>query len=636
MITFFKAAGNFLLITAPWWGLFIASFLLCLLFTPLVRELARKLGMVDIPSARRINKTPVPRGGGVAIFLSFSLAMVGYALATGARLSPLFPNETVFHMCILVSVLVVVGLVDDKFGLPPVVKLLGQVMVALGAFIWCDVSLGVVLKFEDWLPVWADGILTVLWIVGAINAFNLIDGLDGLATGLAVIAAIGMGGALFFIGYPQATLVYMAFVGACLGFLRYNFNPASVFLGDTGSMFLGFTLASLPLMMKSVDSLFVSVGVPVLAMGVPIFDTALAILRRTIRALLRREKGGVEEGNSHVMQADTDHLHHRLLKKYLSQKKAAGALYALAGFLVAVALGGLALRDRAAGLFVMAFVVAVAVAVHDMRRVELWDAGRLLNATAHDHTLTSPRRRLVAVPFYVTMDIFLLVFTFLFVHLACGIHISSYALHTALPLRVVPVFFCLVALRAYSTIWGRAQISNHLRLVAACFVGSVGGSAAIILLHYPHSHLIMTTVLFFALSTFALVGLRLVRPVMRDLFYHLDHSRLADNAGTSRVVVYGAGLRYGMFRRELVRSTSNNSRVIVGLLDDDVALRGLYVGGMRVHGGLEEAPAVIRELRADAVVIACVMSPERLEQARRVFADAGVKVSLWSCEERDL
>lgn len=636
MITFFKAAGRFLMLTAPWWGLFLASFLLCLILTPLVRGLARRLGMVDVPSARRINKTPVPRSGGLAIFISFNLAVLGYVLATGARLSPLFSNETILHMGILALVLVVVGLLDDKFGLPPVVKLLGQVLVALGAFIWCDVSLGVVLKFDEWLPVWADGIITVFWIVGAINAFNLIDGLDGLATGLAVIAAVGMGGALFFIGYPQATLVYMAFVGACLGFLRYNFNPASVFLGDTGSMFLGFTLASLPMMMKSVDSLFVSVGVPVLAMGVPIFDTALAIMRRTIRALLRREKGGADEGNSHVMHADTDHLHHRLLLRYVSQKKAAGALYALAGFLVMVALGGLALRDRAAGLFVLAFVVAVVVAVHDMRRVELWDAGRLLNAAAHDRSTTSSRRRLVAVPFYVTMDILLLVFTFIFVHLACGIRINSYALHTALPLRVVPVFFCLVALRAYSTIWGRALISNHLRLVAACFMGSVGGSAAIILLHYPHSHLIMTTMLFFALSTFALVGLRLVRPVMRDLFYHLDHSRLVDNAGTSRVVVYGAGLRYGMFRRELVRSTSRNSRVIVGLLDDDVALHGLYVGGMRVHGGLEEAPDVIRRLRADAVVIACVMPPDKLEQARRVFAEAGAKVSLWSCEERDM
>jgi UDP-N-acetylmuramyl pentapeptide phosphotransferase/UDP-N-acetylglucosamine-1-phosphate transferase len=633
---FFDAAARFLSLSAPWWGLFAVSFLLSLVLTHFARGLARRLKMVDMPSARRINKTPVPRGGGVAIFASFVLVIAGYVLATGACVSPLFSNETFFRMGVLAFVLVVVGLWDDKFGLSPVVKLLGQVVVAFGVFVWCDVSLGVALKC-GWLPVWADGVITVLWIVGAVNAFNLIDGLDGLATGVATIAAVGMGGALFFIGYPQATLVYMVFVGACLGFLRYNFNPASVLLGDAGSMFLGFALASLPLMTKSVDSLFVGVGVPMLAMGVPIFDTALAIMRRSLRALLRHMTGDdAGSAGTHVMQVDTDHLHHRLLRSFVSQKKVAAILYVLSGFLVAVALGALVLRDRAAGLFVLAFMVAVVVIVCDMRRVELWDAGRLLDAIVHDQSAAGRRRRLLAVPFYIVMDVLLLVFVFFLMHLVCGIRIGSYTLHTALPLRVVPVFFCLVLLRTYYVVWSRALIVNYLCLVAACLVGTVSGSAIIVLLRYPHSHLIIMTVLFFVLSVLALVGLRLVRPVVRDLFYHVGHGRLIDNVDSSRVIVYGVGLRYGMFHRELVRSTSRNRRVVVGLLDDDVALCGFYVGSMRVHGGLEQAPEVIRRLRADEVVIACDMPPERLAHARRVFTEAGAKVSLWSCGEREL
>ena len=288
MTRFFVNLLDVLQKTAPYWGLFLCAFLLGLVLTPICRELARKCGMVDAPSARRINKVPTPRAGGLAVFLSVTAALAAYMLVTGARLSPLFPNEVIWRMMGLSAALVVVGLADDKFGLPPVVKLAGQVAVALGAFFWCHAGFRTMPLFAD-MPAWLDCILTAFWIVGAINAFNLIDGLDGLASGLALIAAIGMGGSLVFIGYPQATLVYLAFAGACLAFLRYNFHPASVFLGDTGSMYLGFTLSTLPLLTKAGDSFFVSLGVPLLAMGVPIFDTSLAIIRRTVRAVLAHE-----------------------------------------------------------------------------------------------------------------------------------------------------------------------------------------------------------------------------------------------------------------------------------------------------------------------------------------------------------
>ena len=637
MTMFFKGLWRVLCATSPWWGCFLVAFLLGLVLTPVCRELARRLGMVDKPSARRINKTPIPRAGGLAVFLATTLTVLAYACVTGRQLSPLMPNETFYQLICLAGCLVVMGLFDDKFGLPPLVKLAGQVGVALGAFFWCGIGFHTIPVLSG-IPVAADCCLTVFWIVGAINAFNLIDGLDGLATGLALIAAIGMGGALFFVGYPQATLVYFIFAGACLAFLRYNFNPASVFLGDTGSMFLGFTLSTLPLTLKSGDSLFVSLGVPLLAMGVPIFDTALAIVRRTLRAVLSRGQRNVGEvGNAHVMQADTDHLHHRILRKFVSQRKAAGALYGLAAFLVAVGFGGLALRDRAAGLFILAFIVAVVIVIRDMRRIELWDAGRLLNAAAHDHTSTARRRsRMLVTPYFVVTDVLALVLVYAFTTLAMGLKFNGYTLHTAFPLRIVPVFFCLIFFRAYSTVWGRAMISNYARLFVAVFVGTLAGSAAIILFRYPHTHLMAFSGLFFALSFLALGSLRLMRPVLRDLFYSLDAGRLADDPATSRIVVYGAGLRYNMFRKELVRASAHNHRVIVGLLDDNVLLRGLYIGGIRVHGTLNQAEEVLRRLRADAVVIACVLSPERRALAKKIFAKAGVKVTMWRCEEQPL
>ena len=636
MTVFFQNLWHVLVKTAPWWGLTLLSFVLGYFLTPMCREMARRMGMVDKPSARRINKTPIPRAGGLAVYLATTLTLLAYTLVTGERVSPLFSNEVMYRMMGLSGALVVVGLLDDRFGLPPLVKLAGQIGVALGTFFWCNVGFHTI-PMLDWMPGWLDCCCTVFWIVGAINAFNLIDGLDGLATGLALIAAIGMGGALFFIGYPQATLTYFVFAGACLAFLRYNFHPASVFLGDTGSMYIGYTLSSLALTMKSSDSLFVSVGVPILAMGVPIFDTALAIIRRTLRAVLKREEHGVDQGNSKVMQADTDHLHHRILRKFVSQRKAAGVLYGLAVFFVAIGFGGLALRDRAAGLYIIAFILAVVIVVRDMRRIELWDAGRLLNTMAHDVDLTSRRRRrLLAIPYYVSMDVVVLIAVSFLTILAMGQRITAYTLHTGMPLRVVPVFFCLIFFRAYSTVWSRALVSNYMRLVAACFVGTMVGSAGIILFHYPHSGLMAYSALYFALSTLAVGGVRLLRPVLRDFFYALDRGRLSDDPKTSRIVVYGAGLRYNMFRRELVRSSTRNTRVIVGILDDDLLLRGLHIGGQRVYGTLEQAKGVLKELRADSVVIACVLTPERLAVAKKIFAEAGVKVSIWSCEEKEL
>ena len=636
MTQFFVNLWNVLHKTAPYWGLFLGTFALGYVLTPLCRELARKCGMVDAPSARRINKVPTPRAGGLAVFLSVTLALSAYMLITGARLSPLFPNEVIWRVMGLSAVLVVVGLADDKFGLPPVVKLAGQVAVALGTFFWCHAGFRTVPFFAD-MPAWLDFILTTFWVVGAINAFNLIDGMDGLATGLALIAAIGMGGSLVFIGYPQATLVYLAFAGACLAFLRYNFNPASVFLGDTGSMYIGFLLSVLPLVMKSGDSLFVSPGVPLLAMGVPIFDTTLAILRRSIRAVLSREQNGREEGSTHVMQADTDHLHHRILRRFVSQRKAAFALYGLAAFFVSVGFGALALRDRAAGLFIVAFVVGVVIVVRDMRRIELWDAGRLLNAVAHDSTIAVRRRRAaLAVPFYVAMDTLLLVAAWFLTALELSVPVTAAACHTHLSLCVVPVFFGLVLFRAYSTVWSRARISNYVRLAVAVAVGVLVCDAVIILMGFPHKHMLAFTALYAQNVFFALVALRFARPILRDMFYALDSARLADDPETSRILVYGAGLRYSTFRSELVRGASRNRRIIVGLLDDDILLRGHCIGGIRVCGSLSSAKVAIRSLRVDTVVIACQLTPARLRLAKKVFTEAGVRVTLWSCEEKEL
>lgn len=607
---------------------FAGPLVLTLLLTPLVRGITRWLGMVDEPDVRRINTVPVPRGGGLAIVVGL---MVAYGLFLHYTDRPGLQgiSETSFlRLAVLGLAIALLGLVDDRFSLPPKVKLLGQVVVAFGVWWWADLGFSDLWPF---LPKWLDCLMTVFWVVGAVNAFNLIDGLDGLASGIALIATVGMAGSCFLIQNPQATLFHFAFAGALLGFLRYNYNPASVFLGDCGSMFIGFVIAVLPLASHVPNSFLVSVGVPLLAMGVPIFDTSLAILRRSLRHLIAR--GGTETGR--VMTADADHLHHRILRATgLNQRKTAWILYGVAAAAVATGLVAMFLKSRAAGLWLAALAIG-AVAIFKDARIELFDAGRLLNEIAHTRDRQSRRRLAVwAVPFYVFFDVFALCGVYFLCSRVLRLDQSMHAFRSYLPVRVVSVFAFLVFFNTYRTVWSRAMGSNYIRLLLACVFGSVAGS--VFLYYWPSTatqHLRVETLLYAVVSFTVLMAIRMFRGCVRDLFYAIDCSRLKVRKDVSRILVYGAGLRYRSFRRELVRTTSANDRMIVGILDDDVFLKGRYIGGIRILGTINEAPEVINAVNADAVVIACEINDEWLAVVKKILAPTGVKVTRFAFSE---
>jgi len=611
---------------------FAGALVLTLVLTPLVREINRRLGMVDKPDARRINKVPIPRGGGLAIVLGVGVSYGLFCWFSGRPAMAGLPEGTYLKMTVLSFVIALWGLADDKFSLRPKVKLLGQLLVALLVWGWAD------LGFSDlwpWLPWWLDLLLTVFWITGAVNAFNLIDGLDGLASGLALIATVGMAGGLFFTHGSMSVLYYCALAGGLLGFLRYNYNPASVFLGDSGSMYLGFVLSTLPLASHVPHSFLVSVGVPLLAMGVPIFDTALAILRRLLRRLIANG-GAVESG--HVMSADTDHLHHRILRSVgLNQRKAAWTLYALAAFGVLTGFVAMLLESRAGGLWLGVVALASVVLFKDAT-IELFDAGLLLNRVARNASHGMRHRLAVwTVPFYVIFDLCVLVAVYFATALALHLPQDAHALRSFLPMRVASVFVFLVGFNVYRTVWSRAVGSNYARLLAACLLGSVAGS--VFIYYWPSTapmRLNAATFVYAALAFAALMLIRVFRAFVRDLFYAIDCSRLRHRKDVSRILVYGAGLRYKSFRRELVRTTSANDRMIVGLLDDDICLKGRYIGGIRIYGTLNEAPEIINRLNVDTVVIACVVTDAWLEVVKKVLAPTGVKVTRFILSEQSL
>lgn len=299
------------------WIAFLIALVTALALTPAARRLALAAGVVDRPNERSVHRQPVPLLGGLAVFAAVSAAVGGPALA--GRL-----EGPVAGILLGGLAMVLVGLLDDLVALRPAVKLAGQVLAA-AVLPACGVRIDYLSNpFGDgMLTLGALAVpLTILWTVALVNVMNLADGLDGLAAGIAAIASLTLllAGAMQPYTPALALVLAAALAGAGVGFLPYNFHPARVFLGDAGSLGLGYLLAATSIVGYLKSPAAMTLAVPVLALGLPILDTGLAIYRRWRRG-------------TPIARADREHLHHRLLQLGLSQREVALAMYAVSGWL---------------------------------------------------------------------------------------------------------------------------------------------------------------------------------------------------------------------------------------------------------------------------------------------------------------
>src|ERR1019366_3702539 len=298
-------------------AVFLTALVVTYLLTPLVRALACRFGIVDLPNERRPHKHPTARGGGLAGIVGvYAACFLALAFPASTR-----PGGFDLHWWLSFIppslILLVIGLVDDIHGLGPWKKLAGQVVAALLVCL-SGTHFGKLFGYE--LPPLLDAILVVVWIVAVINAYNLIDGLDGLASGLAIISATGLCGILVLGNLPGVILLLVALIGACLAFLRYNFQPATIFLGDTGSMSIGLILGVVSLQTFTKNTFFLSMTIPLLILGVPIYDALLAIWRRSVRRFMGSGEPDASGKRGGIMTADLEHLHHRLVKAGFSPR----------------------------------------------------------------------------------------------------------------------------------------------------------------------------------------------------------------------------------------------------------------------------------------------------------------------------
>jgi len=321
----------------------LVAFAISYFTTPLARQFAIKVGAVDVPKDnRRVHTKPIPRMGGLAIYLAFTLVMFLFSDIESQKLLGIFLGS---------SLLVVMGMIDDIKPLRASLKLVIQFVAAM-----------ILIKFGFRIEFLTDFFsqsgyinfdilstpITVIWIIGITNTINLVDGLDGLATGIATIAAFTLAYVAYINGSYEVTVLTLILAGSSLGFLPHNFNPASIFMGDTGAYFLGFILAAISIEGTLKGTTALTVVIPVLALGLPIFDTSFAIVRRAVT-------------KKPLFEADKGHVHHRLLALGYDQKGAVLIMYLISALMGATAIS--ILNHAMVQVTVLSAIVVLMIAI---------------------------------------------------------------------------------------------------------------------------------------------------------------------------------------------------------------------------------------------------------------------------------
>ena len=337
----------------------ISTLVLSAIATPLVRFLAFKIGAVDNPNARRINKVPMPTAGGLAVFIAFAVSVLFFLPGIIKHLNV---NGVYIHyvlpLVLAGGIIIVTGLIDDIKELKPLPKLSGILIAATIIWLWTD------FRFDDFkipfggplihFPSWVSFFLTVLWIVAITNAVNLIDGLDGLVSGVSIISLTTMGIVSYFFLHDSnifLPLTIFILVVSIAGFLPYNYHPAIIYLGDTGALFIGFMIGVLSLQGLK-NSTAVAVVTPMIILGVPITDTVVAIIRRSL-------------SGKKIYEADRMHLHHRLLSMGLTHRGTVLVIYAIS-FIFSLTSLLLNVSSRLGGVLLMVFLLLGVLILSEM------------------------------------------------------------------------------------------------------------------------------------------------------------------------------------------------------------------------------------------------------------------------------
>lgn len=558
---------------------------LALALTPLAKRLAAAIGAVDVPDERKVHKSPIPRFGGVAVVGALLVTVI--LVASGALPVPKPPKlSTLAAIAIGLLPVFAISVWDDVRPRRALVKLAAHVLGAGAA-----VALGI--RLGSHVHIFGYGIelgllaipLSILWIVAVTNAFNLIDGLDGLSAGLALISAASLSGVFILAGRWEYATGSLILLGALAGFLPYNLHPASIFLGDSGSCSVGFLLACLCLQGGAILSAGLAVLVPVVILGVPLADALLSVVRRALRRLEDATPSG-------IMEADRRHIHHRLLALGLTHQRTVLLLHGTGVLLGLVGFASLFVSSREAALFLLALLFAAAVGIGRLGYEELAFLKRGTMLRLYDAPV------LKRGFFVVFVDLTLVVSA---AYGAIGLKWDDWGLvtHRSLFLEltaILPVatFVTFWLFGLYRGRWRHASVEDLIRPSVAVAVSALAAGTLERFLgrtEAPASLFVVYALLLLLLTNGTRASYRL-----------LAHWRARTVDHGIPVLLYGAGRRGSAALREL-RARADALYHPVAFVDDDPEKAGRTLNGLAVFGSLGDLPELIKTHGIKGVVV---------------------------------
>jgi UDP-GlcNAc:undecaprenyl-phosphate GlcNAc-1-phosphate transferase len=596
--------------------LFLIAFFLALLFTPAAMRVALRVGAMDQPNKRKVHASPIPRLGGVAI-----AASCGITIAVAGFLYPeLLQPQSVSLQDILLftgafAVVVAVGIIDDITPMKAGTKFLGQLLAASVAYLAgfqitsLDVPLmdGPILLGPLSFPV------TVIWITGITNALNLVDGLDGLASGISVISSLTVFAIAATLGQPALAMVALVLAGSIVGFLRYNFYPARIFLGDSGSLFLGFALSMLTMAATSERTKTLTLVVPLLALGLPVADMSLALLRRFLRTLLpHSRKQSARETVKMLFTPDRNHIHHQLMARGLSHRSVVIVLYG-----ISLALGSaayiIALADSSLSLLLLALVVGAglwSIRHLQYRELPVHRNGILLRFYNRFYEWPLLQQRV----FQGVVDVLIVCCAYGLSHWLAGSLSKSAAPDFARGLGVAVI-------AQVGAFWGSGlyrETTRHMGIGDALRIFRSVALAAIALVFGE----ILTSQrfpgpTFIALDFFFLGSLVGGSRFSYSLLSYLLHR---DFAGRKRTAIVGANPS-GLLVLQMLLEKDGSAYAPIGFIDEDPLLEGKSLNGFPIFGGHLRLGRLIELEQIEALIMPDDRIPE--EVRARIHRMAG-------------
>ncbi len=604
--------------------IFAMPLVLSLLLTPLVMRFAERVGAMDQPNERKVHRYPIPRLGGLAIYASFFLSLL-ISIYLDPELHPfssMHPQRGVM-LVISLTIVLIIGIWDDIRSVTPAKKFLGQCFAAVIVYAAGFRISAITHPFD--LSLWNLGIFefpaTILWVVGITNAFNLIDGLDGLASGVAFIVSLTISIISFIKGDVTTAMMGLLLAGAVLGFLRYNFNGARIFLGDSGSLFLGFLLAILSMQSSTKGSAAFSLLVPVLTLGLPIMDTMLAMIRRFLRSIFPEQPDSKSFLSKMVTMflPDRGHIHHQLIARGLSHRTVVLLLYVVSCIF---GLGAFAVTmtnniSTTPVLFTIGVVTFIGVSQLRYKEMAVLRNGVLL--PMYEWPVFK------STMFQGFLDLAFIMIAFAGASYLAGggapgsVFNSHFFTRLAILCGARLSVFALGGL--YKGTFRQMAIGDLLKVFKTVTLSIVVSWTILAFMPKPLGVMNITLILldFYILLSLAL-GARLSFQVLNYL------SRRDQHQGKTKVLIYGADAR-GMFMADQILHDDSLHYWPVGFLDEDPQLERKNLGGYPVFGGHWKLDHLLPSLHIGEIIICSdSLKPEVIKRIRLSARAHGVIV----------